>query len=170
MTKIIEQPVVDLVGVGEDVYGPHYRSHLIEQYKLYVGMADEISKRRHAANAFFLSVATAIVGLLAVIHDDLGRSWTALVALCGVILCFSWSRVLRSYRDLNSAKFRVVHEIETYLPLRPYDAEWSLVKRGGDDELYKPLSHVEMAVPRVFAGLFVALLLIQSAKWLLGLP
>src|SRR3989442_10768421 len=36
----------------------------LEQYKLYVEMADRISARRQTANEFFLSVNTAIVALL----------------------------------------------------------------------------------------------------------
>ena len=38
--------------------------HALEQYKLYVEMADRISARRQTANSFFLSVNTAIVALL----------------------------------------------------------------------------------------------------------
>src|SRR2546426_1964670 len=36
----------------------------LEQYKLYVEMADRISARRQTANEFFLSVNTVIVALL----------------------------------------------------------------------------------------------------------
>ena len=35
----------------------------LEQYKLYVEMADRISSRRQNANSFFLSINTAIVAL-----------------------------------------------------------------------------------------------------------
>lgn len=162
--KITELPVTDLIGVDKSAYGDLYASHVLEQYQLYVTMADEISKRRHNANSFFLSVCTAVVGLLAVAHDDLGPGWASVVALSAILLCFGWSRILRSYRDLNSAKFRVVHAIEALLPLKPYDAEWSLVKRGGDDELYKPLSHVEMVVPKVFSVLFTVLILFEIVR------
>ena len=35
-----------------------------------------------------------------------------------VLLCYLWYRIIRSYRDLNSAKFKVIHAIEHQLPLR----------------------------------------------------
>ena len=40
------------------------RGHLLEQYKLYLEMADRISSRRQSANSFFLSLNTALVALV----------------------------------------------------------------------------------------------------------
>jgi hypothetical protein len=39
------------------------RGHLLEQYKLYIEMADRISSRRQSANSFFLSLNTTLVAL-----------------------------------------------------------------------------------------------------------
>jgi hypothetical protein len=80
-----------------------------------------------------------------------------------VTLSLAGQRTIQSYRDLNTAKFTVIHEVERLLPLRPYDAEWSLVKRGGDEKLYLPVSHLETKVPWVFFLLYVALML--SVFW-----
>ena len=41
-----------------------YLTPLLEQYKLYVEMADRISSRRQISNSFFLSINTAIVALM----------------------------------------------------------------------------------------------------------
>ena len=41
-----------------------WRSLLIDQYKLYVEMADRVSSRRAAANTYFLSLNTAVVALV----------------------------------------------------------------------------------------------------------
>ena len=32
----------------------------------------------------------------------------------------TWARGIRSYREINSAKFKVIHAIERRLPLAPY--------------------------------------------------
>lgn len=40
-----------LRGVGADEYGPAYREHLIEIYKIYLEKADRISERREKANS-----------------------------------------------------------------------------------------------------------------------
>ena len=87
-----------------------------------------------------------------------------LVPAAAVVLCFLWYRIIRSYRDLNSAKFKVLHEIEQILPIRPYVAEGEHVGRGKDPKLYLPFTHVERFVPWLFMA-FHALLAIAAVPW-----
>lgn len=159
-----EDVTQNLEGVSKEQYGNDYTAHLLEQYKLYVEMADKISERRQTANTFFLTINTAIVALLGAvlpgIDERLGTAWYAVVGVAGLVLCFSWFRLLSSYRDLNNAKFKVVHEIERKLPIRPYDAEWTRVGSGKDPKVYLPFTHIETKVPWVFAGLYIALIVI----------
>src|SRR2546425_4139700 len=137
----------DLIGVHQENYGAHYAEHLLEQYKLYVGMADKISERRQSGNSFFLAINTALVGVLGIVWPRTGGLisvlWYAVVSAAGMILCYSWYRLLESYRQLNTGKFKVVHAIEQHLPLRPYDAEWTILGRSEKPELYLPFTHVE---------------------------
>ena len=149
-----------ILGRSEVDYGDQYESHVLAQYQMYVGMADRISARRQTANSFFLPINTALVGLVGDL--SLGRTQPGVdsfvaVGLAGMVLCYLWYRIIRSYRDLNTAKFKVVHEMEKLLPLRPYDAEWDAVGRGKDANLYKPFTHVEIAVPWVFFTLHLLL-------------
>ena len=76
------------------------------------------------------------------------------VALAGVVLSYSWYRALRSYKDLNEGRFKVIHAIEDLLPVRPYAAEWMALGRGDDKKLYLPFSRVERKVPWAFLVLF----------------
>ena len=41
-----------------------YQNHIIEQYKVYVEMADRISARRNLTNIFFLTLNTTILGAI----------------------------------------------------------------------------------------------------------
>jgi hypothetical protein len=66
---------------------------------------------------------------------------------------------MRSYKDLNSGKFKVFHAIESRLPVSPYGAECEAVGRGEDRKLYFPLTHIEIYIPWVFAALYVLLAL-----------
>jgi hypothetical protein len=145
-----------------------YQNHLLEQYKLYVQMADKISERRQSANSFFLTVNTALIAFLGLVASpDVGGDtglvaspplpWVLVVSAAGVVLCYSWYRLVRSYKDLNTAKFKVVHAIESRLPASPYDAEWEAVGRGEDPKLYLPFTHVEIWIPWVFAALYILL-------------
>lgn len=157
-----------LQGVAANDYGSSYRDHALEMYKTYLEMADRISERREKANSFFLAVNTALIALLA--KDAFGgsaaapRVLEALVPVAGGVLCYLWYRIIRSYRDLNSAKFKVVHAIERQLPLRPYDAEWESVGRGKSATLYLPFTHVEIVVPWLFMT-FHALLAASAVPW-----
>ena len=137
---------------SEKDYGQHYKEHLLEQYKLYVEMADRISARRQTANSFFLSINTAIVALISYINfgSKITTDFYWLVSLSGAVLCYMWYRLIRSYKDLNSAKFKVVHEMEQELPSAPYDIEWDKAGRGKDPKLYLPFTHIEMIIPWVF--------------------
>lgn len=156
-----------ILGVPESEYGPHYREHVLEVYKTYLELADHISERREKANSFFLAVNAALVALLA--KDALGdidktpRGLQVLIPIAGSVMCFLWYRIIRSYRDLNSAKFKVIHAIERSLPLRPYDAEWESVGRGKDKKKYLPFTHVEIAVPWLF--LVFHLILVCGTGW-----
>jgi len=156
-----------LPGVSENEYGPLYRDHVLDIYKLYLGMTDRISDRREKANSFFLAVNTAIIIVMSkgLLGDSEGLiALSSLVSIAGVTICYIWHRMIRSYRQLNSAKFKVVHSIECQLPLRPFDAEWEAVGRGDDPKLYIPFTHVEKWMPTVFAAMYVVVLL-SSVQW-----
>jgi hypothetical protein len=81
------------------------------------------------------------------------------VPVAGALLCVLWWTLIRSYRDLNTVKFEVIHELEKRLPARLYAYEWEKAEHGKNPDRYKPLTHVEVAVPWVFA-LFHALIFI----------
>ena len=142
---------------SEERYGTAYRSHCLEIYKLYVEMADKISERRQSANSFFLTINTAIVGLVS--YLQLGESETPkvifhlVIGLAGLIICFMWYRLVLSYKQINSVKFKVIHLIEQNLPIAPYDSEWEKLGRGKDPSKYLPFTHIEIFVPWVFWGL-----------------
>jgi hypothetical protein len=146
----------ELLGAQSDGYGADYHAHLLAQYKLYVEMADRVSRRRENANAFFLTINTAIFGLLKLPLLPLNNWFPfVMVSAAGITLCIAWLTYIRSYRDLNTAKFAVVGRLEEHLPVRPYHAEWVAVGQGRNPRLYRPLSHVEAAVPWVFLILHV---------------
>lgn len=139
-------------------------SHLLDQYKLYVEMADRVSQRRTAANSYFLSVNSAILAFVGYLTSKDSSDYLWLLAVAGVALTFLWYSIITSYRNLNSAKWGVVHEIEKLLPISPYHAEWESIQRGGNPGLYRPISHIEAGVPWVFFALHL-IVLIKTFPW-----
>ena len=73
-----------------------------------------------------------------------------LLAIAGGMLTLFWYNIILSYRNLNTAKWQVVQDIEKRLPISPYDAEWDAVQRGTNPKLYRPITHIESWVPWVF--------------------
>lgn len=148
------------------VYPAHdkWHTHLLEQYKLYVEMADRISQRRTSSNSYFLSVNSAILAFAGYLTSKGSTDYLWLLAVAGILLCLLWFNIITSYRDLNSAKWEVVQQIEERLPISPYAAEWEAVGRGRNPKLYRPLSHIERAVPWIFAGLHV-IVLCKTFPW-----
>ena len=142
----------------------NYNAHLLEQYKIYLTSAENISNRRQTANAFFVTVNTVLVSLVSYLNLGVSNSsklfWT--ISLAGIAISYMWYRLVRSYKDLNSAKFTIIREIEKKLPISPYDAEWQAVGKGKNAKLYLPFTHIELFIPWVFTILHFVVLLVSS--------
>ncbi|MCT4639172.1 MAG: hypothetical protein N4A72_15820 [Bacteroidales bacterium] len=141
-----------------------YQNHIIEQYKLYVEMSDRISARRNLANVFFLtlnSMAITVIGFIVDKAVQLTPSWFICFPLLGVIiLCIVWWWLLRSYRNLNSAKYYVIGLLEKKLPSSPYwSAEWKRLGEGKVIKKYLPLTVIECYVPFIFLFLYLIIVL-----------
>ena len=149
-----------LTGVPKKEYGDKYSEHLLEQYKMYLQLADKISERRTATNTFFLTVNTGLISAIGIANLTLQKTSVFLfiiVGLAGILFCYSWYRLIRSHRDLNTAKLeKVIPEIEKQLPIRPYTAEWEAAGRGENNKLYLPFTRLEIYVPWIFMALHIA--------------
>lgn len=162
-----------LLSVPKETYGNNYNAHLLEQYKQYLNMADKISDRRSAANTFFLTINTALLsafGIANLASQKVSPPLFIVGSVAAIILSYSWYRLVRAYRDLNTAKFKIVHEIENHLPVRPFEAEWEAVGRGNDKKLYYPFTHVENKVPFVFILLYIFVIVYSIRLWIISKP
>lgn len=139
-----------------------YQAAVMEQYKLYVEMADRISNRRGLANTFFLTLHSTILTIFAVFWKDRtgGLSpWFLLPVLAlGLGLCLAWFWQVRSYRQLNSGKFAVIGALERRLPASPWwNGEWKALRGEEQDKsTYWALSHLEIWVPLLFGVAYLS--------------
>lgn len=131
-------------------------------------MADRISARRLVANSFFASVNTGLIALIGTKH----LPWY--VAAAGIVLSFVWWALLKSYRDLNSAKFNVINGMEKPLPAQIFTDEWQILKKDPLPFSLKPgqmrgwlLQYREQgAVERIVPWLFAIIYFINIASQL----
>lgn len=150
--------------MNPETYGDKYPDHLLEQYKLYVEMADRISQRRDQSNRFYVTIVSALAAIVAVIarfgvpadadNGALSHIGFLAIGLFGLALSIMWLFNIRSYRALNSAKFAIINEIEKRLPFAGYTEEWNILRPPSGRPRYMQLTRVEQFVPAIFATLF----------------
>lgn len=151
----------DLFSKKENEYGDNYKEHLFEQYRLYVESVEKTSDRRQHANNYFITINTALISLIGLsfkvkIFESV--LWAKLfLVLVGIIICFIFCYLIKSYKQLNSGKFKVIHEIEKNLPLALYYYEWKILKEGKEKNVYYPFSHIEILIPWVFGFIYLVL-------------
>ncbi len=140
------------------------QNELLEIYKLHSELADRVSQRREAANRLYVSLLSGLAVFLAVLIR-LGIGDASLqVVLCfagsiGALLAVSWYVVIRSYRQLNTGKFKALHELEEKLAYAFFKREWELLAEGKEMKSYWKLTTVEVSLPCVFFLLFCGLVI-----------
>lgn len=143
----------------EKKYGKLYKEHLFDQYKLYIHSIEKTSDRRQKANSFFLTINTALISLIGIatqVEFFSEVTWVYfLLSVVGVIICVIFWFLIRSYKQLNTGKFAVLHQIEKALPLSLYEYEWKILGEGKDNEKYFPFSHIELYIPLAFGVIYI---------------
>ena len=134
---------------------------MLELYKLYVEMADRISQRRQSSNNYFLTINTALISLViaSLVYSrfikDMSYDFTVCVlvgiSLVGIANCWAWRALIMSYKAMNGAKFKVIHDMEGLIGYRPYFDEWEHLCRGEDRKIYNKFTDVESRVPIVLS-------------------
>jgi hypothetical protein len=147
----------------EEDYGTEYKNHLFEQYKLFIESAERVSDRRQSANNYFLAINTAIFSFLGLIYEIKLKDISIiciLLSIVGIFICGIFFFLINSYKQLNSGKFKVIHEIEQKLPLALYQREWEILGEGKNKCQYWPFSHIEIKIPFIFGLIYLILLII----------
>ena len=152
-----DQPNAPLFNHSEGKYKGDFNTHLLEQYKVYVQSAENVSARRVASNRYMLTLSAAIVALYGVLYANFDLDWWALVIpAIGVPVSLVWYRIIKSHADLNRVKFKIIHEIEEHLPMAVYGYEWDLIGEG-PKKRYRAVTKIERWVPWLFVALHVVL-------------
>lgn len=151
-----EPPKKGLLGKSRDEYGDKYDDHLFDQYKLFADSAIKVTEWRNSSNNFLLAANTLLVTLYGLASTLNGASpWRCAVAGAGLLVALAWLCLIMSYKNLNSTKFKVIHEIEERLPLALFRYEWDVHTERSD---HTKLTINEVCIPIVFAILYVILI------------
>ena len=154
-----------LIPKTKESYGDSFKSDLLEQYKLYVQSAENVSARRVASNRYMLALNTALIALCGFLLANLEPSnWTFAVPIVGACVSMLWFEILKSHADLNKVKFKLIHELERHLPAIIYAYEWKLAGEG-KGKVYRAVTKIEYWIPFLFALLYLGLAIVMLQSW-----
>jgi len=145
-----------LISNPQESYGDRFRDHLLEQYKLYVDSAQKVSEKRISSSNYLLTVSSSLLTLFGIGATQMTGPWLLAIPAAGLLVSIAWFSMVSSYKDLNSAKFQVIHELERELPAALFAYEWHHCELGRG-KAYRPITHVERWVPLIFAGVYLIL-------------
>src|SRR4051794_2572262 len=139
--------------------GEKYQAAILDQYKLYVEMADRVSQRRGATNTFFLTLNSAVFTVIGVFWKAQlgGKAWLLVFPLVIALgQCAAWWSLIRTYSRLRSAKYVIIGLLEERLPACPYwRAEWIALDENQAWRKYLPVIRPEQTVPILFGLVYL---------------
>ncbi|MCY3999641.1 MAG: hypothetical protein OXF84_02375 [Bacteroidetes bacterium] len=137
---------------------------------MHAEFADRVSQRRERANQLYTGLLTGlmVVGIaslrLAPTDEPINMVLFLGLGILGVILSSSWLIIIRSYRQLNTGKFKSLHELEKQMSYPFFTREWEFLHQGRDYRRYWKLTVVETFLPMTF---FLASLLLILLYWII---
>jgi len=140
-------------------------SQFFDIYKLNVEMADKTSERRLSANKFFLAINSSIIGFDAYFKSITDGNYFWVLNVAGLVISYMWQAYIKSSKQLNTSKFKIIHSIEKELPIRSFTAEWQILEEGKNRKTYKAFSDIEIYIPWVFFSIFCFLLAANIARY-----
>ncbi len=137
---------------------------LLEQYKLICDGADKITERRQNSNKFYLGVNSFLFVVAGYVVSLKSNLIPVLISFVGLMVSFCWWRNINSFKQLNAAKFKVIHALEEYLPARIYKKEDEYLSKG-----YYKLTTVEKKIPFIFCLLYFVIIFFILVNLILSL-
>ena len=138
-------------------------NYYLEQYRIYLHVFNSTSDRSHKSNEFFLGLNAAIIGILgyaeakSLPHPNIIFT---MIPVVGISISYSWLKIIKSYSQLNRAKFKVIHKLEEKLPAALFKAEWHVLGEGKDKSKYYRFSKIEKNIPITFILLYIIILIV----------
>ena len=141
----------------KETYGDSFGTDLLEQYKMYVQSAENISARRVASSRYLLTLNIALVTLYGIQSEGFVQNyWTMLVPILGILVSWLWYQIIKSHSDLNAVKFEIIHQLEEHLPVALYAHDWQLAGEGRGTS-YSAVTRIEKRIPIAFVVLHIVL-------------
>jgi hypothetical protein len=121
-----------------------------------VETSEQLTQKRQVTNQFYVAIHTLLIGSSGLLFTYSESAGSIAIATVGLILAYAWQKNIQSYKALNGAKFKVIHELEKHLPAQLFKREYEILKQDN----YFELTTVEKIIPFVFGVLYVVVLIL----------
>ena len=154
-------------------YGEKYRDHLLEEYKLWVEVADRAVQRKEQTNRLFITLITALIAATSFAIgswpekqvDELIPLLPGIVGAVGLALGFAWFVTLQAQERQIHAKFETIKKMEVALPFPVYSVE--IYERNNLGPIWDfKLPMPDWLLPLIFMLIFAGFLAIFA--WLIA--
>lgn len=134
-----------------------------EEYKYLGERALNQSQRRQNANQIYLTLNTAIFGVMALLIKDSGlKQWVLLLAnfplfIVGLIACTTWLTIISRFKILIGWHYEQLREIEKNLKgsHKFFTKEWNKFSNPQKEKTHNSFSNLESIMPKLFIGLYL---------------
>ena len=109
-----------------------------------VEMANGVSQRRDTMNNLFATLNIAVIAAVSWMWDVK----TVFLCVAGLVICVVWLLYINNFKRLNTAKFRVIYDLEERLGVTPFKDEWDILKKT---KRYLEGTKLERILPIAFA-------------------
>jgi hypothetical protein len=134
----------------------------LKQYEIMVGTTQNVTAWRQTANTFYLTLNTAILGLVLYTLPYSALLVKLGLSVLGVLFSVLWYYSLDYYRKLNVAKFGVIYLMEKKLPIKMFKLEYKGNKKekiiGYENTIIKEISKLEKILPLLFLVAYLAVI------------
>lgn len=140
---------------------------LFEQYKMYLNTSEALVARRQSVSTFYLSANSALITICSIIFalfDGLPKKLmiAIVVSFVGILMDYSWIRILESYGVLNASKMKIISIIEKKMPVSLYDKEWDVMSDKLNGKKYISFTDSEKRIPNMFIAIYVVTILASA--------
>ncbi len=135
-----------------------------DEYKFFTERTQHRSERRQQASQIYLTVNTAIFGLIALLIKDSGlRGWNLLIGafplfLVGVFVCLTWSRIISEFKRIIGWQYEQLREMEKNMKssYKMHTKEWEVFYQPINEAKHRfSFSKLELRLPSIFIGLYI---------------
>ena len=128
---------------------------MIDIYKAYLADLESIGVRYASANAYYMTVVSALLGVLVFAEgkkalSDMRLEIVLSVCVFSMLICWIWRKSIHFYRALFDVKFMVLRNLELQLPFQAFTDEGRILA----DRKIESLLQNERWVPTLLMGFF----------------